>query len=158
LYVLGQLGIVDEYLWIRYTMQDLRDILVDKLGADEGYRNQSQGTMEEQLIMLMRYLGIAEKYIRMVRRGSFWETAAQDRIARGNAFSKFYNDYKVFPKDDLKLKINKGEYSSLLESGFLNFLLENEEIEDEYNRMKEICNAAQDALDRQDYSQLDFYY
>jgi hypothetical protein len=158
LYVLGQLGIGDEYLWIRYTMQDLRDILIDKLGADDEYRNQSRGTKEKQLIMLMRYLGIAEKYIRIVKEGPFWETTARDRIERGNAFSKFYNDYKIFSKDALKLKINKGEYSSLLDACFLNWLLDENEaaIEDEYNRMNGILNAAQDALDRQDYSQLDF--
>jgi hypothetical protein len=86
-------------------MQDLRDILVDKLGANEEHRNQSQGTMEEQLIMLMRYLGITEKYIRMVRRGLFW-----DRI---RARIELLKDLKTDSQGDrVRDKVKNGFYST----------------------------------------------
>jgi hypothetical protein len=115
LYVLGQNGVVDKDLWYRYTIQQLRDIMVDTLEAKEEHRNQGHGIGPVELKNLMKYIGIPDQYSRVVRKGDYWHNEAQLSINALKKELEFLEDLltRGVGKNVLEGRIDEGYYDPL---------------------------------------------
>jgi hypothetical protein len=112
LFHLGLLSIVNADLWDRYTDRGLRNIIVDTLGFNEQYRDQNVGLLEEHVTALMRWFGIPDQYIVIVRRGNYWIRLINGIMDAAGRELEFICKAEKDPKN-VEAGIDKGVYDEI---------------------------------------------
>jgi hypothetical protein len=121
LYVLGQNGVVPRHWWYSLTVQQMRDILVDRVviggvPVEKYYRDQGMPLEAVEIKALMQYLGIPTQYIRIVKQGPYWVDKAERGVLEAKAAIELFDDLKKVQNGECLIetvvgKNNKGEYN-----------------------------------------------
>jgi hypothetical protein len=121
LYVLGQNGVVPKHLWYSLTVQQMRDILVDRVviggvPVEKYYRDQGMPLEAVEIKTLMQYLGIPAEYIRIVKQGSYWVDKAERGVLEAKVTIELFDDLKKVQNGECLIetvldKNSKGEYN-----------------------------------------------